>query len=293
MRRSRIYGLLVAVLIGAGGVCTGQSVHRIGVGLHGGVYSLMGKDASGAGLNAFGGAGGIGFEYQWAIRSFVLATGLDAFAGSTAFSIEDYETSLPHSVDKDGYDFTYCYRFTGRKDRYNPIGLRVPLRVGLEWKGFQITAGASFYWHALCLSSVVSDVETWGEYVQFLDPFTDMPEHRYYQATPLREEGRSVLRPEVSVSLEAAYLIQGQYKVALFADYGATNALTSGSGSLVSVPSRFEDSPAMLEGVQLTDLLNSDRMAGGRLNSLYAGLRVSVLFPTAVKKTYPCRCLID
>lgn len=294
MRSFRIYWLLIAVFIGTGSrLCFGQSVHRMGAGLHGGVYCLLGADSKKNSSTAIGGAGGLGFEYQWAISHFVLATGLDAYAGTAAFRPADYETSLPHSVDKDGYDFTYCYRFTNRDDRYTPIGLRIPLRVGVEFNGFQVTAGASFYWHGLCLTSIHSQVETWGEYVQFLDPFTRMPEHQYHHETQLNQEGRYALKPEMAVSIEAAYLIQGRYKIALFADYGLTNSLTSSSGSLVTVPSRFEDSPAMINDIRMTDLLNSERMKDGRLNSLYAGVRVSILFPMAAKRTYPCRCLID
>ena len=296
----QIIGVVAMLIVGiSSAYAVGES--RVGVGIEVGEYSLLSKDAEGSTRNSLGGAGGVGFDYQFVYRHFVFTTGIGAFIGSTAFHPTDPIFSLPNSVDKDGDIFTYQYRFAKRYDQYTPIALELPVLIGFEVMHFQLTAGCKFRWYGYCASKVSSEVETWGEYPQFIDPFTGMPEHRFYGTNPQTSKGSYTLKPEVAVSVEAAWLIQARYtntnrprctyRIAIFADYGVTNSLTSGSGSSVTIPTQFVDHPSMLTDIRYRDYLSTDKMNGGQLHSLFAGIRFSILF--SFQKQERCLCVMD
>ena len=266
-----------------------QSESRVGVYAHAGAYALLSKEPGGSSFIGAGPEGGIGFAYQFQHRHFVFATGLGVTAGTASFHNPDSTISLPNAMDKDGYVFTYRYHFSNRHDRYTPIGLQIPLMVGFSVNNLILTAGCKVKWSALCYTSVKSDVETWGEYPQFIDPFTGMPEHQFYSRTSLTRRGAYRFKPEIALSVEAAWVINRRYQLAFYADYGVTDSGSDGHGDLVSVPSVFSEDVSMLDNVQYTHRLGSDRMNGGKLHSLAAGVRFSVFFPLA--KKYPCRCM--
>jgi len=267
-----------------------QSESKVGVYAHAGVYSLLSKDQTGFSSIGAGPEGGIGLAYQLQYRHFVFSTGLGMTAGTASFHTPDSMVSLPNSIDKDQYVFTYQYHFSKRHDRYTPIGLQLPLMAGFTVNNLILTAGCKLKWYGLCYTSVTSDVETWGEYPQFIDPFTGMPEHQFYSCTPVTRRGSYRFKPEIALSIEAAWVISPRYQLAFYADYGVTNSASDGNGALVSVPDVFSEDASMLDNVQFTHWLGSDRMKGGQLHSLTAGVRFSVFFPVA--KKYPCRCLL-
>ena len=290
MLKIRTYCIaLIALMLAGYSSLHAQSDSKIGVYAHAGMYSLLSKDPTGASSFGVGPEGGLGFAYQLQYRHFVFSTGLGMTVGSASFHSPDSMVSLPNSIDKDQYVFTYRYQFSKRHDRYTTIGLQIPIMAGFSVNNLILMAGCKLKWYGLCSTNVKSNVETWGEYPQFVDPFTGMPEHQFYSATSVTRRGAYRLKPEIALSLEAAWVITPRYQLAVYADYGINNIGSDGIGNLISVPSVFSEETSMLEDVQFTHWLGSDRMNGGQLHSLTAGVRFTVFFP--LSKKYPCRCM--
>lgn len=290
MRKIRTYCIVLIAFTLAGNTCLyAQSESKVGVYAHAGMYSLLSKTPTGSSSFGVGPEGGFGFAYQLQYRHFVFSTGLGMTAGSASFHTPDSTLSLPNSIDKDQYVFTYRYHFSKRHDRYTTIGLQIPLMAGFSVNNLILTAGCKLKWNGLCSASVKSNVETWGEYPQFIDPFTGMPEHQFHSSTSVARRGAYRFKPEIALSIEFAWVITPRYQLAFYADYGVTDCSSDGKGDLLSVPFVFSEEVSMLEDVQFTHWLGSNRMNGGHLHSLTAGVRFSVFFPTA--KKYPCRCM--
>jgi len=290
MPKIRTYCIALIALMLTGHTCLhAQSESKIGVYAQAGMYSLISKDQTGSSSFGVGPEGGIGLAYQLQYRHFVFNTGLGMTVGAASFHTPDNMISIPNSIDKDQYVFTYRYQFSKRHDRYTTIGLQIPIMAGFSVNNLIITAGCKLKWYGLCSTSVKSNVETWGEYPQFVDPFTGMPEHQFYSATSLTRRGSYRFKPEIALSIEATWVITPRYQLAFYADYGVNDSGTDGQGNLVSVPSVFSEDASMLEDVQFTNWLGSDRMNGGQLHSLTAGVRFTVFFP--LTKKYPCRCM--
>jgi len=300
MNRLRSCWIIVSALLYGGlvGVCH-SAEHRLGAQAEAGVFMLTGRDGSGGSVHSLGADGAIGFDYQFVHRHFVLATGLGAFAGGTAFRVEDRTANIPNAVDKDGYVFNYQYRFSRRKDRYTPVGLRLPMMAGVEIGAYQIMAGCSFAWYAYGKTDIRCNVETWGEYKEFIDPFTGMPEHQFYADQRISRQDRYLLKPDIRVCFEASRLIKPAsqsrtarffYSIGIYAEYGVTDILRGGKASLVSAPTTFKDSPSMLTDIALNHYLSTEQMHTGALHSLRAGVRLHIFFPVA--KQERCVCLL-
>lgn len=140
-----------------------------------------------------GGAFSLGFDYRLQAGHFLMNTGVGAAYLRSSFPVIDGRVELPNSIDQDGYDFTFVYQFSGRNDAYSSLELQVPLLFGASFPTSAGRVGGSVYFllggkftFTPWLQSHTSlQVSSYGDYPQFLDPFTGMPEHQFFDARPL------------------------------------------------------------------------------------------------------------
>lgn len=257
--------------------------------------------------------GGAGFEYRLQANHFLMGMGVGFTTGSAAFHLPDSEAALPNSVDQDGDAFTFVYQFSNHSFKYSTLSPQVSLAFGGTFNNVYFLLGGAFHIIPLSWGESAVDIATYGDYPQFLDPFTGMPEHEYFntrrrtEAHPSLSDG--TLSATVSATAEIGYTIaipasqqrEHLLRIAFFADYAFLNLLGKGSGGenatsgnrLISIPSSF-DYRDMFTPVQLNPLVTSSLTSGIGLGQASFGLKFSYAISIPSHKRspkYPCVCL--
>lgn len=274
-----------------------QVVHQPGIVLRGGYHSVLLPRGSAAG-NSAGYDVGAGFSYRLDYKHMVLLTGLEAGWQVASFSPGDAEVVLKDQWDATNrLTFDYVYHTSARHDRYRSITARVPLLLGARIGDVYLAAGVTAEYMARTWSDTRYTLSTWGDYPQFLDPLTGMPEHQFYTAAAKRDEARVQLRQRLYVSAQLGYTWRTipSITLALYADYGvwdtALGAAASATGQEpLLTPTAFSDKQDMLAPVRANHLLSTRLVAEGRVIPLTAGVRLTIAWPQLRSHAEPCRC---
>jgi len=309
----RIYILLLCIALTASAVAAEIS-HQPGFWLAAGEHSLMVSDPA-AVVDVQNGVGfttSVGFDYRLQAGHFLMNTGLGVAYNRSSLRSADSQTSLPNSIDQDGYDFTFVYQFADRKDTYSSLELQLPVMFGAQFSGFYFLLGGKLSYRPIGWTNAALQVSSYGDYPQFLDPFTGMPEHQYFGARPLLSATCS-LQPSTSplaalnatASAEIGYTIalpssgkQKLLRIALYADYGIRNMMPFFRGEPTSspmvVPATF-DYTDMYSPLRINPVLSTSS-SSAILRDLSVGVKLSYAVSVSKKRfrsSGPCRCVND
>lgn len=261
-----------------------------------GEYSLLVNESTLP--NSMGAGAGLGMTYELrAGKHFLLNLGLGANTAYTIFDIASQEYVLTDMVDSQGDKFDYVYHMTNRQDAYFNTSVQVPLMIGAHFRRFYFLVGAKFDMSLLTRTYIGMDVATEGVYKQFIDPFTNMPEHYYYGSAEYASKGRVTFRPDVTASTEIGWRVgpvysgtgadipkqKTQYRIGLFADYGLMDIHRAQTLPMLQVSSSVEQTGNPVKGVVANDCL-SVNYAAKAVNPLMVGVRFSVFFQLPEKK---------
>ena len=269
-----------------------------------GEYSLMtkvgGADFANKDYNLFGLgiSTSVGGTYEMAVKHFILNLGLQVGVAHPSLAIPDMQKTLKDVVDDEGDKLNYIYRQTDRRDAYTSLSLQVPVMIGMHFDHFYMAAGVKVGISFLGSNSVKTNISSAGDYEKFIDEFSDMPEHLYYNNLSFSKHGSTSFSPSVMPHFEIGYVFgdfhhasgfdvprtKNLYRLGLFVDYGIMNLVDKGNKDILVVPSNFSD--ANLEnGVEINDILSTSARQGN-VNDLCVGLKFTALFPLKEKK--PC-----
>lgn len=246
---------------------------------------------------ALGVGGGLGFNYELrAGKYFLLDFGLGANCAHSIFSTDNRSEILYDVVDSQGDKFDYTYRMTDRQDAYTNLSVQVPLMLGAHFYRFYFLVGAKFDMSVYVPTSVKMNIATEGVYHQFIDPFTNMPEHFYYSGVPYARSGKVTFNPNVMASAEIGWRLgpiytgtgadvpkqRTHYRLGLFADYGLLDIHRAQTLPMLLVPSTINTNDPT-GGVVANDCL-SVNAAANKVNNLMVGVKFSVYFQLPEKK---------
>lgn len=257
---------------------------------------------------------GLGFDYRLTAgpdarrgtkAKFLFNTGVGVSLRQYAFTANAMDITIPHSFDSDGYEFTFIYQMDKRTDQYTRLGAVVPLMVGAEFKRFYFSVGAKVNVSIWSQVNTQLAVASYGDYPQFLDPFTSMPEHQFFDSRDLRRKQNVSLKSEVDASIELGCLLTSaqtnrfsrrngvEVRLAVFADYGLVTFGTSISADkpAIQTPAVFSDKEDMFTPIQVNHVLSTTLAGNGKITPLTAGVRLIITVPYGSKPAYPCRCV--
>ena len=142
--------------------------HHFGVDIYGGEWSLWEPRVP---QNNFslGAAGSAGFAYELQAGErrgdtfFLLHLGVSAQAGMSFFA-SNHEYKLLNQTDPNETPFTYVYKVSNRRDRYNKLTIQMPVLMGVQYKRFYMLAGMKFGYNAVGTYWSDAQLTTYGEY---------------------------------------------------------------------------------------------------------------------------------
>lgn len=308
----RFIKLLILLMIPLG--LSAQRIHMPGIWVSGSADVLLVPRAAekvpaqgSLNGNPIGGSGALGVDYTFQGGHFLLNVGAGVSYSMLNVRSADMSVFMPETLDLNGLNMTYEYRFSSRSDRYSRVALLVPLRLGGAFGRFYFLLGGTLDFSFLGKSQPRYQVMTAGHYAQFVDTlFTDMPEHQFFSNMARTD---SVLRvsylPDVRASIELGYRFSEPTKgrslisLSLYADMGLLGLLrtTTSSKPLYLTPDEFVDASdwsPMMEGLSSTPALHSSAVPAGVLRALSVGVKLTISFPQfslSHHSKYPCKCL--
>lgn len=266
--------------------------HCLAVWGQGGVSSYVGKaDMVKASLGG-GGAIGVGYEYRG--NKFLLQTGLAARYTNTGFNFKDNVFGVDGQfIDDEGWPIKrYEWQESNRRDSYDQVALQVPLMVGGHFNQFYFLVGAKLNVNMYNSVKVKGDYRSLGYYDQFIDPFENMDNHKYFTMGSLSGKNTSPL----SINAAAAVEIGGEFtikdergsgrqylRVAGFLDFNLLDDSHRGYNDLITFPGRYEDIKS-LQDIRQQDYLHS--AVANPMRQLFAGVKLTFLLSSKVR--YNC-----
>lgn len=296
--KRRLYlglGLLLGCCIGA----TAQVKNYISVWGHLGEASLLSKLDNMPSNASLGIGGGLGLGYELNANHFLFTVGVNANIAHTAFDLSGGESSFD-AIDTEGDPLQFVISTNKRKDIYTNYAVQVPLMMGGEFGRFYFLVGAKFDLSAACNTNVKATVRTIGDYTQtlgFIDRFTNMPEHGFYENAPFQAKpGKISFNPNAMASVELGWrlgeIAKGTgydvpkpkvlYRLALFADYGLLDLHTRGDKEFFTWTDAIIDQDC-LNYIGMNDVLSTTR-APKAVNNLMVGVKFTVLFQLPERK---------
>ena len=285
---------------------TAATTHGVGAYVSGGYHTeLLSKNSQ---LSRPNGLDiGLGFDYRLTAGSnarrgtkakFLFNTGVGVSFRQYTFNAKATDIAMPHSFDSDGYEFTFIYQLDKRTDQYMRLGAVVPLMVGAEFNRFYFAVGAKVNISLWGQVNTQLAVSSYGDYPQFLDPFTSMPEHQFFDSRDIQRKQKVSLKSELDASAEIGFILRGssplEVRLSLFADYGiVTCNLSPATCNLqpVTTPAVFSDVQDMFSPIQVNHALSTTLVGDSKINPLTVGVRLIVSVPYQARKSYPCHCV--
>lgn len=265
-----------------------------------GGYSRIGNDAPAA--NAIGNAGGaVGAGYEIHFKNnMLLQTGLELSCLSSRMNLKDTLLVVP-MIDTEGDLYDGHFEFQNTHDMQKILNVGIPLMIGYESSnGLYFAVGGKAMLNITGQSLTTTTVTSTAYYDNLIGLnntgiLSNMPNHGLFTET--RSINSSLqLHAIFSGSLEAGYTFgknaedfsvknRPKIRLSMFCDYGfAPVAEKDKPGSLFVNTSNTGGFTPAISGYLLNDI------GSNRLNILYVGLKVTVLF--GVKK-YGCNCAAE
>ncbi|MDP4202092.1 MAG: hypothetical protein Q8861_05310 [Bacteroidota bacterium] len=239
----------------------------------------------------------IGIGYELLFNRLLVQTGIELSHYTSKMSLID--TALVVSmVDTEGTPFNGNFTFQNTEDAQQITNVGIPLMLGYESpKGFYVALGGKAMLNIVGRSKAKTYVTSTASYTDVIGDnndgiFSDMPNHG------LTMEPRTVktsiqLHTIFAGSVEAGYTFgkksedfsvknRPKIRLSMFCDYGiASVAEKDKPASLFVNTSNAGGFTPAISGYLLNDIRSN------RLNILYVGLKVTVLFSP---KKYGCNC---
>ena len=239
----------------------------------------------------------LGGGYEMHFTNFLLQTGLELSYYTSDMSLKDTLVSVP-MVDTEGNSYTGQFTFQHTTDRQSIFNVGIPLMFGYESpEGMYFAIGGKAMLNLTGRSKTTTYVTSTAYYDDLIGDNnngiqSNMPDHG------LTSEWRTVkssfhLQTLFFGSIEAGYTLgknpedfslsnKPKIRLSVFCDYGFAPVATKDKTDNLFV--NTSNSGEYLPAIQSYLLHN---LQTNRLNVLYAGLKVTVLF--GIKK-YSCHC---
>lgn len=277
--------------------------NSLGLWIEGGASSFL--DNMEQTKNAIGGGGAFGLGYELQHNAFLFDLGVEFQYASTSVTMNPLKEGPINMIDDDPMNTPELRRYNGyfnfleRKDIANLGTVNIPVMFGAKLNKFYFLVGAKVGAQLMTSSKVNATVQHTGEYLAFIDPFQNMPNH-YFRTDNIESKPNSAFffgTIDVKAALELGYAFGNpksvaQYRLGVFADYGILNANTGvKNNSFVTLP---EGNDLQFQQVfnaiqQSTNHIYSTGLAKGKnVNTLFAGVKFTVWF--RLPSRTDCRC---
>lgn len=162
----------------------------------------------------------IGVGYEWQYEHLLMDIGAEFSYYSHRWSITD-QGIIQRMMDTDGMLFDYIGDVTGRSDVFTSTSLRFPVLAGAQFGKFYFLAGLVPDIHFNGTASATADLKTYGDYVEFYNPLTDMENHGFYsRGISNQQDMRYKFDLLGHVELGVTFGDKHKYRLAAFAEVG-------------------------------------------------------------------------
>ena len=292
MKTKSFFILLLSVLPFAVFAKNDGGAHCFALWGEGGVANYIGK-TTGA-KAAIGGGGALGLGYEYRASRFLLQTGLGARYTNTGLKINDGNYDIFGQFDSENWEIEkFQYRERDRRDSYNQVALQVPILVGAHFDVFYFLVGAKLGVNVYNQTKATGNYRTLGYYDQFIDPFENMDNHKFYKEGPVTTTSTNPLSINVAASAElgAEFKLSSQrggskkyLRVAAFVDFNLLDDTKKSANALITVPATYAGI-SKLQDIKQVDYLHSSS-ATNPLRQLFAGVKLTFLISSKVH--YDC-----
>lgn len=280
------------------------TTHNIYLNTDVGYSSFLLKNAPDFTTNGSWGSGiGIGYELNY--RAFILKFGAEGTYLNTGLNYANF-TQQVDLVDDDnpGEPYTGNYSFSGNSDSYRFLNVNVPLMLGFRVRSFYFLTGGKVGLNLFAESNTATTVLSTGTYPALIDDLENMPNHSF-----LKREEKGIFSGKFPrntyLSVEMGFYMNDKsynktkynleesgnkikYRLSVFADYGLMNLREDSNNENLTLEREDVASPYR---PYLNSLIRSEMMRGSVVNSLFAGLRFTVLLGFEQKQD--CGCNIN
>ena len=289
----------IGLLLCCSMIATAQVKNYISLWGNVGEASLLSKLDNMPTNGSMGVGGGLGVGYELNANHFLFTVGVSANIAHSAFNLSGGESTFD-AIDTQGDPLEFIISTNKRKDVYTNTSVQVPLMIGGEFGRFYFLAGAKFDLSVNCATNVKATVRTVGDYTNtlgFIDKFTNMPEHGFYENAEFNaQQGKIKFNPNVMASAEIGWrlglIAKGTgydvpkpktiYRIALFADYGLLDLHQRGQKEFFTWTDAVIDYDC-LNYIGMNDVLSTNR-APKAVNNLLVGVKFTVLFQLPERK---------
>ena len=296
--KERLY-IVIGLLLCCSVMATAQVKNYISVWGDIGEASLLSKLDNMPSNASLGVGGGLGVGYELKKDHFLFTVGVGANISHSAFDLRGGESTFD-AVDTEGDALQFIISTNERKDYYTNYAVQVPVMMGGEFGRFYFLVGAKFDLSAMCKTNVKAMVRTIGDYTNtlgFIDQFTNMPEHGFYENAPFETKtGEINFNPNAIASVEIGWRLglvakgtgydvpkpKTIYRLSLFADYGLIDLHRRGNKEFFTWTDAVIDQDC-LNYIGMNDVLSTTR-APRSVNNLQVGVKFTVLFQLPERK---------
>lgn len=184
------------------------------------------------------------------------------------------------------------YSFNTYEEKHNIGYLNIPLQVGMRFNRYYAMIGARIGLNIFGTYKTTSQLNTKGIDDEFFDPMENMPGH-YLNNKDFSDNGKLSLGLNISPGAEFGLYLdewlgtfdrQGRrrgpsYRAGIFVDYGISNMNKANTDN--KILTQPIDNPL---DVNVNGLLSSSMAQNKRFGSLYAGVKLAVLFQVGNQK---------
>ena len=304
----KLKSALLILLIPAFFSAYSQSKHFIDV-WGGGGYSSLCHEINNTKVP--GGAGySLGFGYEYNPGRFIILTGLEFMHLNSATKLGTYETEkkyiYPHIDEYDHY-ISYLYTINDYKEKHSFGYLNIPLQFGAKFDRYYAIAGVKVGLNLFGAYKLTSNILTKGADPMFIDTISGVPAH-HISSRPYDGNGKLNLALNITPGAEFGVYLDDwlprnftrldnrrrtnvSYRLGAFLDYGITNINIAGTENPhLNYPTGSPGDEVNPQDVSLNSLAASDLAANKRFGSLYAGIKLTVLFDiTKQRKAKPAQ----
>ena len=200
-----------------------------------------------------GATAGMRLGYGMRYKHFVFRLGMGMAYDYNNTSMPDNSEILP-AIDSEQIEYLRHSNYTKRVDITHKTELQAYLLMGGEWEYFYFLIGCTPAWTVYGTTTINAQIQVYGDYDMFYDPFMNMPNHGYttkpYHSDPIAIPTSMALY----ASAEIGVPLGEKFQIGAFADYPV----------YAPTPQNYR-----------------------------VGLRRTAWFGKFKKKHEPCRCLLD
>lgn len=234
---------------------------------------------------------GLGAGYELHYNSFMLQMGAEFTYLNANLKLQDFSQDKD-LIDIEGDPYVGHLNFTQNSDHYKLGNINIPLMAGAQFGNLYLLVGGKVGLNILGTSNVKTLVSTTATYPQFIDDFSNMPNHAL---TETNEEATYPVKLELngSVSAEAGIYLgtsdikagKPRYRMSLFCDYGLLNVHDNTVNDDLILNKNVEISnyePTM------NSLMRSVSLQNSIVNTLFVGVKFTV--ELGLKEKVDCHC---